>query len=149
MGNKQQEDQVPQRVSEVMTPDPVAMEAGTDLFTAAQALRDNDIGDVVVTKSDGTLCGIVTDRDLVVRGMAEGLDSMSATLDDVCSHQLVTVGPEEAIAVAVKTMEDNAIRRLPVVDDGNLVGIVSIGDLAIERDPKSALGEISAAPPNN
>lgn len=140
---------MPQRVSEVMTPDPVTLESSTDLFTAAQALRDNDIGDVVVTKPDGSLCGIVTDRDLVVRGMAEGLDSMSASLEDVCSHRLVTVGPDDAIAAAVKLMEDNAIRRLPVVEDGNLVGIISIGDLAVERDPESALGEISAAAPNN
>ena len=140
---------MPQRVSELMTPDPVTLEADTDLFTAAQALRDNDIGDVVVTKADGSLCGIVTDRDLVVRGMAEGLDTMSASLDDVCSHKLITVAPDDPIAAAVKLMEDNAIRRLPVVDDGNLVGIVSIGDIAVERDPKSALGEISAAAPNN
>jgi CBS domain-containing protein len=140
---------MPQRVSEVMTPDPVTMDSGTDLFAAALAMRDNDIGDVVVTKPDGGLCGIVTDRDLVVRGIAEGLDSKSSTLEEVCSHQLVTVGPDDPIATAVKAMEDNAIRRLPVVDDGTLVGIVSIGDLAVERDPESALGEISAAAPNN
>lgn len=140
---------MPQRVSEVMTPDPVTLPSSADLRTAAAALRDNAIGDVVVTKDDGTLCGIVTDRDLVVRGLAEGLDATSATLEDICSHELVTAGPDDSIATAVKAMEDHAIRRLPVVGDGGLVGIVSIGDLAIERDPQSALGEISAAPANN
>lgn len=112
-------------------------------------MRDNDIGDVVVTDSDGSPCGIVTDRDLVVRGLAEGLDTGSATLDEICEHQLITVGPDDPIATAVKTMEENAIRRLPVMEDGNLVGIVTLGDLAMERDPNSALGDISAAPPNN
>ncbi|HET8739299.1 MAG TPA: CBS domain-containing protein [Acidimicrobiia bacterium] len=140
---------MPERVSEVMTPNPVTLDDTADLFTAAQAMRDNDIGDVIVTGSDGKPCGIVTDRDLVVRGMAEGLDAASATLDDLCNHRLVTVGADDSIASVVKTMEESAIRRLPVMENGDLVGIVSIGDLAVQRDPKSALGEISAAPPNN
>lgn len=140
---------MPQRISEVMTPDPVTMTSSTDLRTAATALRDNEIGDVVVTKDDGTLCGIVTDRDMVVRGLAEGLDPSSATLDEICNHKLITVGPDDSIAAAVNAMEEHAIRRLPVVDNGAIVGIVSIGDLAVERDPQSALGEISAAPANN
>jgi CBS domain-containing protein len=132
-----------------MTPNPVTLDDTADLFTAAQAMRDNDIGDVIVTGSDGKPCGIVTDRDLVVRGMAEGLDAASATLDDLCNHRLVTVGADDSIASVVKTMEESAIRRLRVMENGDLVGIVSIGDLAVQRDPKSALGEISAAPPNN
>ena len=140
---------MPQRISEVMTPRPVTYSSDTILQEASQAMRDNDIGDVVVTRNDGSLCGIVTDRDIVVRGIAQGVDPRSATLDDVCHHKLVTVGPDDPIAAAVKAMELNAIRRLPVVDNGDLVGIVSIGDLAMERDPQSALGEISAAPPNN
>ncbi len=140
---------MPQRISEVMTPDPVVLGDTSTIASAAQAMRDNDIGDVVVTDSDGSPCGIVTDRDLVVRGLAEGLDTASATLDEICEHQLITVGPDDPIATAVKTMEDNAIRRLPVMEDGNLVGIVTLGDLAMERDPNSALGDISAAPPNN
>jgi CBS domain-containing protein len=140
---------MPQRISEVMTSNPVAMTTDATLQAAAQAMRDRDIGDVIVTKPDGSLCGIVTDRDIVVRGIAEGVDPGSATLDDVCKHQVVTVGPDEPVAAAVKAMEEHAIRRLPVVDNGSLVGIVSIGDLAVERDPESALGEISAAPPNN
>lgn len=140
---------MPQRIAEVMTARPVAMPNTTNLQKAAQAMRDNDIGDVVVTKPDGGLCGIVTDRDIVVRGIAEGADPEATTLDEVCSHRLVTVSPDDPVAAAVQAMEEHAIRRLPVVENGNLVGIVSIGDLAVERDPESALGEISAAPPNN
>jgi CBS domain-containing protein len=140
---------MPQRISEVMTKDPLSMENTTNLQDAARAMRDKDIGDVVVTKPDGSLCGIITDRDIVIRGVAEGVDASSTTLDDVCTHQLVTVGPDDSVAAAVNAMEEHAIRRLPVVDNGSLVGFVSIGDLAVERDRESALGEISAAPPNN
>jgi CBS domain-containing protein len=140
---------MPERIAEVMTPDPVAMTDAATLHAAAVAMRDRDIGDVVVTKPDGDVCGIITDRDIVVRAIAEGVDPFSATLEDVCSEDLVTVRPDDAIATAVRTMEEHAIRRLPVMDNGTLVGIVSIGDLAVERDPDSALGEISAAPPNN
>jgi len=140
---------MPQRISELMTAHPVTLANNTGLQKAAQAMRDNHIGDVVVTNPDGSLCGIVTDRDIVVRGIAEGVNPGSTTLDDICSRQLITVGPDEPVAAAVKAMEEHAIRRLPVVENGSLIGIVSIGDLAVERDPESALGEISAAPPNN
>ena len=140
---------MPDRISDVMTADPVAMTNDATLADAAVAMRDRDIGDVVVTKSDGTVCGVVTDRDIVVRAVAEGTDPSAKTLEDVCSHDVVTIGPDEPIGAAVKAMEKHAIRRLPVMDNGTLVGIVSIGDLAVKRDPKSALGEISSAPPNN
>lgn len=140
---------MPDRISDVMTPDPVAMTNDATLEAAAVAMRDRDIGDVVVTMADGSVCGVVTDRDIVVRAVAEGTDPSSKTLEDVCSHDVVTIGPDEPIAAAVKAMEEHAIRRLPVMDNGTLVGIVSIGDLAMKRDPQSALGEISSAPPNN
>jgi len=140
---------MPQRISDLMTAHPVTLANNTGLQEAAQAMRDNHIGDVVVTKPDGSLCGIVTDRDIVVRGIAQGVDTGSTTLDDICSHRLITVGPDQPVAAAVKAMEEHAIRRLPVVENGSLIGIVSIGDLAVERDPESALGEISAAAPNN
>jgi len=140
---------MPERISELMTPNPVALTNNASLQDAAIAMRDRDIGDVVVTKPDGTVCGIVTDRDIVVRAIAEGNDPSTMTLEDVCTHRLVAVGPDDPVALAVKKMEEQAIRRLPVMDNGTLVGIVSIGDLAIERDRHSALGEISAAAPNN
>jgi len=140
---------MPQRISDLMTTDPVALTNQASLRDAAVAMRDRDIGDVVVTKLDGTACGIVTDRDIVVRAIAEGNDPSTTSLEDVCSHKLVAVGPDDPVAVAVRKMEQQAIRRLPVIENGTLVGIISIGDLAVERDRESALGEISAAAPNN
>jgi CBS domain-containing protein len=92
---------------------------------------------------------VVTDRDIALRIVAEGRDSAATTLADVCSHSLLTVTPTDSVEEAVRLMRTHAIRRLPVVEDGRAVGIVSLGDLAIERDPDSALGEISSAPPNS
>jgi CBS domain-containing protein len=135
-------------VQEVMTPDPTVLDEGTSLTEAARTMRDGEVGDVLVSKG-GALCGIVTDRDIVVRGLAaEGGDPRSMHLGDVCSHELTTVSPSDTVDEAVRLMRERSLRRLPVLDGGQPVGIVSIGDLAIERDPNSALADISAAPSN-
>ena len=94
------------------------------------------------------VCGIVTDRDIAVRIVAEAQDPATTTLADICSHSLLTVTPTDSVEHAVRLMRTHAIRRLPVVEEGKAVGIVSLGDLAVERDPNSVLGEISAAPPD-
>ena len=70
-------------------------------------------------------------------------------VEDICEHRVISIGSGEPVAGAVKLMRDNAIRRLPVIDDDELVGILTLGDLAIEKDPDSALADISEAPPNN
>lgn len=136
------------QVREVMTSDPIVCEADTPLRDVATMMRDEDIGTVLVQRG-GTLFGIATDRDLVVRGMAEGADPRSLKLGDVCSGDVKQVGPTEDVDEVVKMMSAAAIRRVAVVEDNRPVGIVSLGDLAERRDPKSALGHISAAPPNN
>jgi CBS domain-containing protein len=110
-------------------------------------MRKADIGDVIVM-ANGQICGIVTDRDIVVRAVAEGWDPATTELADICSQDLTTVSPSDSIDRAVQLMRQKAVRRLPVVENGRAVGIVSIGDLALERDPQSALSDISAAPPN-
>ena len=115
--------------------------------TAATQMRQADIGDVVVLK-DGAVCGIVTDRDVVVRAVADGKDPDKTTVGEVCSAQVVAVSPDDNEDDAVRIMREKAVRRLPVVDGGRPVGIVSIGDLAMERDQGSALADISAAPGN-
>jgi CBS domain-containing protein len=134
-------------IRQVMTTDPVSMPASASLAEAARQMRDAGIGDVIVLE-DSRVCGIVTDRDLVVRGLAEGRDPERTQIAEVCSRELTTLSPRDTVERAVELMRDKAIRRLPIVDDGRPVGIVSIGDLALERDPESALGQISAAPPN-
>jgi CBS domain-containing protein len=140
---------MPQTVGEVMTRDPVTVEADATIVDAARLMRDRDIGPLVVVESD-QVRGIVTDRDLVVRGLAEGGDPSSMRIGDVCTGDVESVSPDEPISDAVRRMEQRDVRRLPVVEGGRPVGIVSMGDLAVEGDlPSSAVADISAASPNN
>jgi CBS domain-containing protein len=132
-------------VADVMTPQPTAIEAARGVSDAARAMRDSDIGDVLVTE-DGRLVGIMTDRDIVVRVLAKGLDPLTTPLSAVCSRGLTTLSPGDTIETATARMRERAVRRLPVVEDGRLVGILALGDLAVDLDPQSVLGEISAAP---
>jgi CBS domain-containing protein len=134
-------------IRDVMTPNPVALQATASVVDAALAMRDFDVGAVIVLE-DGQVCGVVTDRDLVVRGIANGNYPATMKLGELCSRELTTVSPTETLEKAVDLMREKAIRRLPVVEHGKPIGIISIGDLAIERDRHSALGDISAAPPN-
>jgi len=136
-----------QLVRDVMTPNPVTLPATASLVEGALAMRDFDVGDVLVL-DNGHICGIVTDRDIVVRGIAGGNYPATVKLAEICSRDLTTLSPTDRVEDAVNYMREKAIRRLPVVDGGKPVGIVSLGDLAVERDPHSALSDISAAPPN-
>jgi CBS domain-containing protein len=136
-----------QKVREVMTSRTVTLAPDTSLFDAARRMRDDDVGDVLVTEGD-QLRGIVTDRDIVVRALAEGREGASTTIGDVCSGDLAVVGPDDDAGEVVKQMRSRAVRRLPVVEDGRVVGVVSMGDMAIERDPGSALADVSAAKEN-
>jgi CBS domain-containing protein len=136
-------------LSEVMTPNPVILDPADTCLEAANAMQARDIGCVVLAEEDGHLCGIVTDRDLVVRVMAAGRDPHVTTLGDICSPHVVSLEPRATVDEAIRTMGECAVRRVPVVENGTPVGVVSLGDLAIARDPRSVLGKVSAAPPNN
>lgn len=133
---------------DVMTPDPVNVPAGATLTEAARLMRDEAIGDVLVTR-DGELLGIVTDRDMVVRAIADGLDPQSTPVEHCLSSDLVVVDAADEVGDVISVVRDRAIRRVPVTEDGRLVGIISLGDLARQRDPESALADISAAPANS
>jgi CBS domain-containing protein len=135
-------------IREIMTPDPVSLAPDASIVEAARAMRDHDIGDVLVASEEG-LRGIVTDRDLVVRVLAEGGDVSGTALEECCSGDVVTVEASARIGDAVEVVRDKAIRRIPVVENGHPVGIVSLGDLAMDRDPRSALADVSTARPNN
>jgi CBS domain-containing protein len=139
---------MPQTIRDVMTPKPCTMEASSTVQAAAREMAAREIGDVIVTDG-GEVCGIVTDRDIAVRAVAEGRDPQSTKLGDVCTRDPATVAVDDGVDRAVRLMSDHAIRRLPVVDQGKPVGIVSLGDLAIDLDRQSALADISRAPANN
>jgi CBS domain-containing protein len=134
-------------VSDVMSPQPLALTFDQTAADAARLMRDSDVGDVLVTES-GELCGIVTDRDLVVRCIAEGRDPETTALDEICSTVLITLAPDSRLDDAIAIMCAKTVRRLPIVDGRTPIGIVSIGDLALAVDRESVLGKISAAPPN-
>ncbi|MFI9363058.1 CBS domain-containing protein [Kitasatospora sp. NPDC053057] len=139
------------KIKEIMTAAPVTVPRLASVRDAARWMRDTAIGDVLVSddvSGEGRLCGLVTDRDLVVRVLAAGKDPDSTNVGDICTSELVSVAPDDDVGHAVDLMRRHALRRLPVVDDGRAVGVVSIGDLAMERDPDSALADISAADPN-
>jgi CBS domain-containing protein len=139
---------MPVPVRKIMSSNPVMLPASTSVLEAARLMRDNDIGDVIVQK-DGKICGIVTDRDIVIRAIADRKDLDKTDLESICSKQMTTLTPDQTDQDAIRLMREKAIRRLPVLEGERIVGVVSLGDLAVERDPKSLLGRISAAQPNH
>jgi CBS domain-containing protein len=138
-------DAEPERVSEVMSAEVVALEAGSTVQTAAAVMRDEDVGTVVVTDG-GHVVGVVTDRDIVVRAVATGRDMSATSLGSIETEQVRTVAPQDPVERAIGVMREHAIRRVVVVDDDKPVGVISIGDLARHRDPGSVLADISSAP---
>ncbi|GIH91114.1 CBS domain-containing protein [Planobispora siamensis] len=130
-------------VADVMTANPATIDAGQPVSVAARIMSSEDTGAVIIT-NDGVISGIVTDRDIAVRIVAED-KGPDTPVQDACSDDLVTVGPDTSLEQVVQLMRSKAVRRMPVVENNKAVGIVSIGDLAMERDPDSALADISAA----
>jgi CBS domain-containing protein len=138
---------MPQSIREVMTPNPAIIGADMSVADAACLMRDRDIGNVIVM-GENAVMGIITDRAIVVRVVANGQVPSHVKIGDICSKELHSVEPSATAEEAIQLMREKAIRRIPVIERGRPVGIVSIGDLAMERDRESALGDISAAPPN-
>jgi len=135
-------------VRDVMTADPVVLRGEQTAGQAAAVMRDLGVGAVLVA-DDTAVRGLVTDRDIVVRAIADGRGP-ETPLAEVCTTSgLVTVDASEDVAAAERLMRDNAVRRLPVVDNGRVAGVVSLGDVAAEIDGDSALGRIRGAEPNN
>ena len=135
-------------VNEVMTHDPRTVDVDDTLVDAAREMRDGDVGPVIVTER-GRIAGILTDRDIAVRAVAEGLDPGATRVGEVATRNPTTVTAEQSIEDALRLMREQDVRRLPVEQGGRPAGIVSLGDLAVEREPDSALADISAASPNN
>lgn len=121
-------------VKELMSPEPVTIQASGSLGEAARLMRDRDIGLLPVLEGD-RLIGVVTDRDIVVRGLA---DEAAVPVGAICSRELRTLDCEDNEATARQAMEQWKVRRLPVQEDGKLVGVVSVGDLAVRAGPQVA-----------
>jgi CBS domain-containing protein len=134
------------KVSDIMTPAPVGVYYSQTIGEAARIMRDTQVGAVLVV-NEGELSGMVTDRDLVIRGLAEG-EGPDSPVGPLCSGELIGVAAAADIHQAEQLMREHAVRRLPVINDGQVVGIVSIGDLAISADADSPLAAVSRAQPN-
>jgi CBS domain-containing protein len=138
------------QVRDVMTPAPETVSLGTPLTAAARLMADQDIGDVIVIEPETErVAGIITDRDIAIRAVAEGRNPDSTTVEEIFSRDLAAVSPADPIDRVLELMEDLKVRRLPVVEADRAVGIVSLGDLAVGTNVGSALAEISAAAPDH
>ena len=137
-----------QLVRELMAEPVVTVTADATLAEAARMMRDADIGDVIVVKKTKPV-GVLTDRDIVVRGIAENRTPGTVTAGEICTTDVVSVAPDAEISQAIALMRRAAVRRLPVTEMGELVGVLSLGELAIERDETSVLADISSAEPNS
>jgi CBS domain-containing protein len=129
------------KVRDVMTPDVEVIHPQSGLPAAAMAMRKLDVGSLPVVK-DGHLEGILTDRDIAVRAVAENRDLTTALVDDVMSRDPVTIQEDEDVQAAARLMADRQVRRLPVVDhDGRLTGILAMADLAVDRETQDEAGK--------
>lgn len=136
-----------QQVKEIMTGRPITLDRDASLADAARLMRDRGIGDVIVVEGEDAE-GIVTDRDIVIRAVADGADPNTTRLGQIVSGDLTSVAPDDPVERAIALMREKAVRRLPVLEGGKPVGVLSLGDLAVERDPRSVLADISEEPPD-
>ena len=130
-------------VRDIMTPAPIGVYYGQTIGETARVMRDTQVGSVLVV-NEGQLAGMVTDRDLVIRGLAEGLNP-DDPVGPLCSGDLIGVAADAEIAEAEELMREHAVRRLPVIGDGQVVGIVTLGDLAVSEPADSPLAAVSRA----
>jgi CBS domain-containing protein len=131
------------KVRDVMTPGAIGVDYNQTIGEAARTMREWGVGALLVVK-DQTLCGLVTDRDLVVRAVAESRGPGEA-VGPLCSTAVIGVAADADVSEAARLMCEHAVRRLPVISEGKVTGMVSLGDLAIQQDPVSALAAISKA----
>jgi CBS domain-containing protein len=125
-----------QSIKDVMTSEPCTIDAGKPVAYAAKMMRDEDVGLAPIVEDD-KLIGMLTDRDIAIRIVAEGRNPDQVTVGEVASRQVVTIDPQQDLDEALRIMAKHQVRRLPVVEeDGKLVGIVAQADVAREGDDK-------------
>lgn len=128
-------------IRDVMTGEPRTVSNGDTVLEAARLMREEDAG-VVPIVDGGRLVGVVTDRDVALRLVAEGKDAGSTTVDEIASRELVTIDPQQSLDEAARLMAEHQLRRLPVCEeDGRLVGIVAQADVA-KHAKASSTGEM-------
>ena len=135
------------KLREIMTDSVIRIDSGETVAVAARMLSHYNIGALPVCGTDGKLCGMVTDRDLVTRCLASNRTAETTKVRDVMTGQVTVASPEMEVSAAAHLMGRKQIRRLPVVENGQLCGMVSLGDLAVREhsnpDAGDALSDIS------
>jgi signal-transduction protein with cAMP-binding, CBS, and nucleotidyltransferase domain len=134
------------KVRDVMTPGPIGVDYCQSIGEAARTMRDWGVGAVLVVSNE-SLHGLVTDRDLVVRAVAEA-KAADEPVGPLSSANLIGVDVDADVGDAARLMRERAVHRLPVIENGQVAGIVSLGDLTLRNDPASALAELSRATAN-
>lgn len=130
-------------VSDVMTPDPVTLPSGATVAEASRLMREHNIGNILVV-DDGLLAGILTDRDIVTRVIAVGGNPEQITIGEAATSGPTCARSDQHAFDAVKKMRTAAVTRLPVVDHGRVLGIISIGDLAMKLEDRTTLAAVFA-----
>jgi len=134
------------KCSEVMTREPVCCEPADPISKAAEVMKREDVGSVPVVESAGRLVGIVTDRDIVVKVLADGRSVEHATVREAMTANPVSCREDEDISRAVSLMEERQVRRMPVVGaDGRLAGIIAQADIATRLNKDRTTGELVEA----
>jgi CBS domain-containing protein len=126
-------------IREIMTPNPKTAQPDTPIAEVAQLMKDEDVGSIPVVEG-GNLVGIVTDRDLTILALAQRKPA-DAPVRDFMTTRPQTASPDTTIHAAAQIMQDHQIRRLPVTDGDRLVGIVSLGDLAVDTESEGLKAE--------
>ena len=134
------------KVRDVMTPGPIGVDYNQSIGEAARTMRDWGVGAVLVV-NDQSLYGLITDRDLVVRAVAEA-KGHDEPVGPLSSGNLIGVDVDADAREAARLMSEHAVRRLPVIENGEVAGIVSLGDLALQDDLASVLADVSKATAN-
>ena len=134
-------------VGDVMTRNPVSLPADASVTQAAKAMSDHRIGTVVVMEGNSPL-GIVTDRDIAVRGVAFEGDLKQVKVGDICTRSIAAVRPDQSLDDAIQLMKSHDVKRLLVMDHSSLEGILSLGDLTERGEGEDVQGDLSRAEPN-
>lgn len=132
------------RAREIMTPDPVCVRSSETVRDAAQQLADSGVGALPICGEDNRLKGMITDRDIVVKVLAEGKDPRAVTVGELAQDEAVTIGADDDVTEIMETMARHKVRRLPVIDGHDLVGIISQADVA-RALPNPQVGDLVQA----
>jgi CBS domain-containing protein len=135
-------------IRQVMTAPAEAVRKTATVLEAARLMKMRDIGDVLVEDEQGRLAGIITDRDVAIRATAEGADPKTTKVENAYTEDVTALAPTDTVHDAVRLMRSKDVRRLPVVEAGKAVGIVSLGDISVQTAPSSLLADISTATPD-